>query len=89
MIINSVERPLKIYCDNSPAVSFSNNNSSSGAGLYLDTKYLFVREQAEENVIRIEDISTDDMLADPMTKGLPPKVFQRQVINMGLRVDLV
>lgn len=89
MIVNSVERPLKIYCDNSAAVSFSNNNSSSGAGLYLDTKYLFVRERVEENKLCIEPIGTENMLADPMTKGLPPKVFQRHVVNMGLRVDLV
>ncbi|KAL4591583.1 hypothetical protein LXL04_004552 [Taraxacum kok-saghyz] len=89
MIVNSVERPLKIYCDNSAAVSFSNNNSSSGAGLYLDTKYLFVRERVEENKLCIEQIGTENMLADPMTKGLPPKVFQRHVVNMGLRIDLV
>lgn len=44
MIVNSIERPLKIYYDNSGTISFSNNDSSSGAGLYLDTKYLFVRE---------------------------------------------
>lgn len=89
MIVNSVERPLKIYCDNSAAVSFSNHNSSSGAGLYLDTKYLFVRERVEENVLCIEHISTNNMLADPMTKGLPPRIFQQHVDNMGLRVDLV
>ena len=47
--INSISWPLKLYCDNSAAVSFSNNNSSSGAVLYLDTKYLFVRERVEEN----------------------------------------
>ena len=31
-VVNSISRPLKIYCDNSAAVSFSNSNSSSGAG---------------------------------------------------------
>ncbi|KAD7477055.1 hypothetical protein E3N88_00191 [Mikania micrantha] len=48
-VVNSIQRLMKIYCDNSAAVSFSNNNSSSGAGLYLDTKYLFVREQVEDH----------------------------------------
>ncbi|KAI3826394.1 hypothetical protein L1987_00442 [Smallanthus sonchifolius] len=37
-LVNSISRPLKLYCDNSAAVSFSNSNSSTGAGLYLDTK---------------------------------------------------
>ncbi|GJS64544.1 hypothetical protein Tco_0679108 [Tanacetum coccineum] len=87
-IINSISRPLKIYCDNSAAVSFSNSNSSTGAGLYLDTKYLFVRERVEEQRISIEHIRTHEMLADPLTKGLPPKIFQGHVAQMGFRQDL-
>ena len=88
-VINSISRPLKLYCDNSVAVSFSNNNSSSGAGLYLDTKYLFIRERVEENKLCVEYISTKNMLADPMTKGLPPKVFEEHVSKMGLSKDLI
>ncbi|KAD6454698.1 hypothetical protein E3N88_09404 [Mikania micrantha] len=88
-VVNSIQRPMKIYCDNSAAVSFSNNNSSSGAGLYLDTKYLFVRERVEDHSVNIEYISTHDMLGDPLTKGLPPKVFNDHVINMGFKRDLI
>ncbi|KAJ0495145.1 putative RNA-directed DNA polymerase [Helianthus annuus] len=88
-IVNSISRTLKLYCDNSAAVSFSNSNSSTGAGLYLHTKYLFVRERVEENNLCIEYISTKDMLVDPMTKGLPPKVFEEHVSNMGLTKDLI
>ncbi|GJS42104.1 putative zinc finger, CCHC-type containing protein [Tanacetum coccineum] len=83
-----LNRRLKIYCDNSTAVSFSNSNSSTGAGLYLDKKYLFVRERVEEQPISIEHIRTHEMLADPLTKGLPPKVFQGHVAKMGFRQDL-
>jgi len=41
-------KPLKLYCDNSAALIFSNSNSSTGTELYLNTKYPFVR--IEENV---------------------------------------
>ena len=88
-IVESISRPLKLYCDNSAAVNFSNSNSSTGAGLYLDTKYLFVRERVEENNLCIEHISTKIMLADPMTKGLPPKVFEELVSKMGFTKDLI
>ncbi|GKD03851.1 retrovirus-related pol polyprotein from transposon TNT 1-94 [Tanacetum coccineum] len=87
-IINSISRPLKIYCDNSATVSFSNSNSSTRAGLYLETKYLFVRERVEEQRICIEHIRTHEMLADSLTKGLPPKVFQGHVAKIGFRQDL-
>lgn len=43
-VVNSISRTLKICCDNSDAVSFSNSNSSSSAGLYPDTKFFFAHE---------------------------------------------
>ncbi|KAJ9561618.1 hypothetical protein OSB04_006778 [Centaurea solstitialis] len=87
-IVDTISRPLKLYCDNNAAVSFSNSNSSTGAGLYLDTKYLFVRERVEENCITVEYINTNDMLADSFTKGLPPKTFVKHVARMGLQQNL-
>ncbi|GJS65004.1 putative RNA-directed DNA polymerase [Tanacetum coccineum] len=86
--IFSSYQAIKDYCDNNAAVSFSNSNSSNGAGLYLDTKYLFVHERVEEQRISIEHIRTHEILAHPLTKGLPPKEFQGHVAKMGFRQDL-
>ncbi|GJZ21614.1 putative RNA-directed DNA polymerase [Tanacetum coccineum] len=83
-VVDSISRPIRLYCDNSSAVRFSNTTSSTGAGLYLETKYLYVRERVEDNSIVIEYINTHDMLADPLTKGLPPKLFLEHVAGMGL-----
>ncbi|GJV60784.1 retrovirus-related pol polyprotein from transposon TNT 1-94 [Tanacetum coccineum] len=83
-VVDSISRPLILYCDNSLAVRFSNSTSSTGAGLYLETKYLYVREKVEDNSIVIEYISTYDMLADPLTKCLPLKLFLDHVVGMGL-----
>ncbi|GJU38197.1 zinc finger, CCHC-type containing protein [Tanacetum coccineum] len=47
-------------------------------------KYLYVREKVEDNIIVMEYISTHDMLADLLTKGLPPKLFLEHVAGMGL-----
>ncbi|XP_071695861.1 secreted RxLR effector protein 161-like [Rutidosis leptorrhynchoides] len=88
-VVDSISLPIRLYCDNSAAVSFSNSTSSSGAGLYLDTKYLYVRERVEEKSIAIEYVRTNDMLADPLTKGLPPKLFLEHVAGMGLCNNLI
>jgi len=87
-IVNSISKPLKLYCDNSAAVTFSNSNSSTGTELYLDTKYLFVHERIEENVLCIEYISTNDMLMDPMTECLPLNIFVGHVSKMRLTKGL-
>ncbi|GJY87019.1 hypothetical protein Tco_0501647 [Tanacetum coccineum] len=88
-VVDSISRPIRLYCDNSSVVRFSNSTSSTGAGLYLETKYLYVREKVEDNIIVMEYISTHDMLADPLTKGLPPKLFLEHVSGMGLNADAV
>ncbi|GJW13941.1 hypothetical protein Tco_0018074 [Tanacetum coccineum] len=83
-VVDSISRPIRLYYDNSSVVRFLNNTSSTGAGLYLETKYLYVREKVEDNSIAIEYISIHDMLADSLTKGLPPKLFLEHVAGMGL-----
>ncbi|GKB68489.1 hypothetical protein Tco_0929901 [Tanacetum coccineum] len=83
-VVDFISRPLRLYCDNSSAVRFSNNTNFTGAGLYLETKYLYVQEKVEDNSIVIEYINTHDMLTDPLTKGLPSKLFLEHVASMGL-----
>ncbi|GJW97058.1 putative TOG domain, importin beta family protein [Tanacetum coccineum] len=82
-VVNFVQC-LGVSDRDSSTVRFSNITSSTGAGLYLKTKYLYVREKVEDNSIVIEYISTHDMLAYPLTKGLPPKLFLEHVAGMGL-----
>ncbi|CAJ2673559.1 unnamed protein product [Trifolium pratense] len=87
-IIGSIERPLKIYCDNSAAVLYSNNNMSSTKSKFIDIKYLVVKERVQEKQLLIEHIGTDLMLADPLTKGLTPKAFHGHVARMGLGFEI-
>ncbi|XP_060195238.1 secreted RxLR effector protein 161-like [Lycium barbarum] len=84
VIVDSISRPLKIYCDNRAAVFYSKNNKSSSVSKHMEIKYLVVRDMVKGKDIVIEHISTDLMLADPLTKGLRPVVFKQHVDNMGV-----
>ena len=44
-IINSISKPLRIYCDNSAAVFFSKNNKYSNGTKHMELKYLTVKEE--------------------------------------------
>jgi hypothetical protein len=83
-VVESISRPLVIYCDNTVAVHFSHNTKSSSRLKHFDIKYLFVREKILDFQTRIEHLATENMLADPLTKGLIVGVFQRHVTQMGL-----
>ena len=87
-VVDDINRPLKLYCDNNPAVQYAHNNRSSGAAKHIDIKYYVVKDKVRDQMISLEHISTEKMLADPLTKGLPPNVFREHVAGMGLRESL-
>ena len=82
--IIDIERPLKMYCDNNPATLYANNNKSSTKAKHIDIKFLIVKDRVQDGRISIEHIGTNSMLADPLTKGLPPKVFHEHTTHMGV-----
>jgi len=44
-IVQSIEKPLKLYCDNKSVVLYSNNNRSSTKSKHIDIKFLVVKER--------------------------------------------
>ena len=82
--MNIVPKPIKLHCDNVAAVFFSKNNKSGSHSKHIDIKYLVIQENVRENKIIIEHISTLLMVADPMTKELPPKLYRSHVERIGL-----
>jgi hypothetical protein len=87
-VVDSIEKPLKMYCDNEPAVFYAQNNKSSGAAKHIDIKFYVVKEQIQDRTISLEYLNTKKMLADPLTKGLPPNLFREHLAGMGLRENL-
>ena len=43
-----------------------------------------MKDKVWDHIISLEHISTKKMLADPLTKGLPPNVFREHLAGMGL-----
>ena len=87
-MVEDIYRPLKLYCDNNQAVQYAHNNKLSGAAKHIDIKYYIVKDKVRDHVISLEHISTEKMLVDPLTKGLPPNMFREHVAGMGLRESL-
>ena len=83
-IMDSIIRPLKLYCDNSVAVFMATNNKSGSRSKHINIKYLVIREGVIEMKVVIEHISTELMIADHLTKGMSPKYFKDHVVQMGL-----
>ena len=62
----------------------STNNKSVTKSKLIDIKFLVVRERVQSGQMSIEHVSTNSIVADPLTKGLPPKVFHDHTVHMGV-----
>ena len=87
-VVDSISKPLRLYCDNKAVVCYANNNKSSGAAKHIEIKYFVVKDRIQDHTIELEHISTKEMLADPLTKGLPPNIFHELIAGMELSDSL-
>ena len=83
-VVDSISRPLRMYCDNAAAVFFSKNDKYSKGAKHMELKFLSVKEEVQKQRVFVEHISTKLMIAGPLTKGLPLKTFKEHTISMGL-----
>jgi hypothetical protein len=87
-VVDSIERPLKLYCDNEPAVLYAHNNKKTKAVKHINIRFYVVKEKIQDQIISLEHISTKKMIVDPLTNDLPPSVFREHLAGMGLRESL-
>ena len=83
-IVDGIERPLRINCDNKAAELYFKNNRSSSKSKHIDIKFLVVKERVQNLQVSIKHISRNSMIANTLTKGLPPKVFYEHVVHMDV-----
>jgi hypothetical protein len=87
-VVDSIESPLKLYCDNELAVLYAHNNKKTKAAKHINIKFYVVKEKIQDQTISLEHISTKKMIVDPLMKGLPPSVFREHLVDMSLRENL-
>ena len=83
-IVDGIEKPLRINYDNKAVELYSKNNRSSSKSKHIDIQFLVVKERVQSLQVSIEHISTNSMIVDSLTKGLPPKVYHEHVTHMSV-----
>ena len=76
--------PISIMCDNKSAIDLIKNSVHHQRSKHIDVRHYFVRERQEAGEIDIKQISTDNQLADPLTKPLPNPRFSSLREKMGI-----
>jgi len=84
-VVPGVDKPLRLYCDNSAAIANTKEPRYQKMSKHIDRKYHVIRSFIEEGHVEICKIASEDNMADPFTKALPAKVFEKHVEAMGMR----
>ena len=79
-VVDDIYRPLKLYCDYNLTVQYAHNISQVVLPNIL-TEYYVVKDKVRDQVINLDNINTERMLADPLTKGLPPNMFRKHGVK--------
>ena len=52
-VVDSIEKPIMMYCNNTALVSFSNNLKGTSGARYIDVKYFMVRRKLKRASLRL------------------------------------
>jgi hypothetical protein len=66
---DNIQQPI-LKMDNQSAIALSKNPVLHDMSKYIDTKFHFIRECVERGKVCLEFVSTQEQLADILTKSL-------------------
>ena len=78
------KEPIIVHEDNQDAIVISAQEKETQRTKNIDDKFNFLHDLITKGVIEVKYISTNEQLADVMTKGLPKKTFEylREKLNL-------
>lgn len=77
-------KPTVLYCDNISTIKLSKNPVMHGCSKHIDVRFLFLRNLVNDGVVELKQCSTQEQIADVMTKPLKLEVFAKMREAMGI-----
>jgi hypothetical protein len=68
-------KEIPLLCDNESAIKIANNPVQHSRTKHIDIRHHFLRDHVSKGDIKIDEVSTDDQLADIFTKPLDESWF--------------
>lgn len=77
-------KPLQAYSDSLNTVAASNHSQLSSKLRHVDIKFKWVLDAVQDKIAIIDHVTTDQMVADGLTKALPQHAHEAFVKMMGM-----
>jgi len=73
-----------VHADNQGAIALAQNPTSYSRAKHIDIHFYFIQECIERNKIKLQYISTHQMVTDILTKALPCEAFEKFCEALGV-----
>ena len=85
-VVRMEQVPITLFCDNSGAVTQSNDPRNHKKGKHIERKYHIIRDIITRGDVVVAKIESANNLADPFTKALPQRTFESHLEGIGVRL---
>jgi len=66
-----------VHADNQSAIALAQNPTSHSRAKHIDIRFHFIQERIVRNEMKLQYISTHQMVANILTKALPREAFEK------------
>ena len=80
----SVVSPIKLHCDNESAVKIANNPVQHDRTKHVEIDRHFIKDHLERKTIELPHVSSEEQLADMLTKAVCGRVFKCSLDKLGM-----
>ena len=77
-------KSITIHCDSSSAIKLSKNPVMHGRTKHIDVRFHFLRDLTKDGTVELEYCSSQEQLADLMTKPLKLDTFHKLRQSLGV-----
>ena len=84
-VVPSIESPITIHCDNNGAIANVVELRAHKRTKHIERRFHLIRDIIHRGDVEITNIASANNVADPFTKVLPQKVFEKHLDTMGVK----
>ena len=81
-IFNTNSNNIKVYDDSQSAIALAKNDVHHPRTKHIDIRHHFIRDHINKNIIDIVYISTEEQVADILTKPIRTPSFQKHISTL-------
>lgn len=78
------EEPIVLWCDSKSAIAIAKNPIQHGRTKHINVKFHAIREAEQNGDVKLQHCSSEEQLADILTKALPSAKFMELRSKLGV-----